>query len=52
MYRTCPEHPEILRRMARIEAMLYVVIGVALGSGALHYGRCSRDRSPREVRIP
>ena len=35
MYRTCPEHPEILRRMARIETMLYIVIGVALGSGAL-----------------
>ena len=33
--RTCIEHPEIVARMARIERMLYIVIGIALGSGVL-----------------
>ena len=35
MHRYCPEHPDILRRLVRIEQMMYIVIGIALGSGAI-----------------
>lgn len=31
----CDQHPSLVARMERIERLLYIVLGVALGSGVL-----------------
>ena len=31
----CDQHPDLVSRLARVERLLYIVLGVALGSGAL-----------------
>lgn len=33
--RYCDQHPQLLARISRIETLLYLVLGVALGSGVL-----------------